>query len=165
VPREILPADYSQGFLRLHPDGSVTATFRINYFYTVKPPLEFTADFQNDTFCIDWREPAPVKLLDATYRALRVLLPEPTGKNTYIFSSELKIAAASNTTTGFRLCRYCGIAMLRTWRSRRHRIFVYDGSTWMETDGPDACDFVNTRRVSYLVNTPPRAHCHDDIPF
>ncbi len=31
MPRTILPPEYDLGFLRLHPDGSVTAAFPINY--------------------------------------------------------------------------------------------------------------------------------------
>jgi len=134
-----LPPDYDLGFLCLHQDGSVTATFRMTNIFTVRSPLEFTLNLRCRSLSLKWSEPPPVKMLDLSDSDMDAWLPDFQGKNRVVFSSRLESAMAWNTTTGFRLYRCSGRTLVEAWRSRRKKFFVHVDGIWIGTDGQDAC--------------------------
>ena len=154
MPRITLPADYDNGFLRMHADGAITTTFRFNNLLSVIEPIEFRADLRHFSFSIKHREPAPLpSALDAIDMCLNDLLPEQKSSTCFLFSSKLTAAMAYNTTTGFELFRHNGLSLLQAWRSRHGSYFVHYRGLWIETDSLDACNFMR--------NPPEHIHIRD----
>lgn len=156
MPRQKLPPDYDTGFLRLHRDGSVTASFRINHLSTFKPPVHCRLDYRRGTLSIQWANTTtagPPLMPDGDPDAF---LPDVRSRTCVCFSNTLEHATAANTTTGFRLLRYDGHSLLQAWRSRRQRFFFHDGVTWIETESLDAV---------VLMQNSQKDVDHDEIPF
>jgi hypothetical protein len=163
-----LPPDYDLGFLCLHKEAFVTATFRMTNIVTVRSPFEFTLNLRCRSLSLKWSEPPPVNVLDLSDSDMDAWLPDFQGKDRVVFSSRLESAMASNTTTGFRLNRYSGRTLLEAWRSRRHKFFVYVDGIWIATDGQDACALMrasqhNADMTAYLSNLGHRCTFQDFI--
>ena len=132
MPRKKPPAELDIGFLRLHCDGSVAATFRFNHLYIATSRFEVRADRYHFGIAINRRDAEPMTLADIANEDLDVVFPEPKHRERAVFSSRVIAAWACNTATGFRLVRHNGVSWLKTWRSRRVRTFRHDGRSWIE---------------------------------
>ena len=144
MPRKKLPAEYDLGFLRLHADGTIAATFRINRLYIATSRLEVTADRHRFTTSVNRRDTEPWTLADITAEDFTIVFPEPKHGERAVFSSNLTAAWACNTATGFKLVRQNGISWLKTWRLRHIRTFVHKCGAWTETDAEETCDLLNS---------------------
>jgi hypothetical protein len=122
-----LPPDYDVGFLRLHSDGAVTATFPITRVFAATSTLEFRADRQRGTLSISGGENGTAGL-PATLEELETVLPDFQGDTCVVFPPGVERAVASNATTGFRLHRQNGLSLLQIWRSACERFFVHEGT-------------------------------------
>ena len=142
--RKKLPAEYDIGFLRLHADGTISATFRFNRLYIATNRLEVTAERHRFATSIKRRDSEPLALAEITAEDLNIVFPGPKRGERAVFSSNLTAAWAYNTATGFKLVRHDGISWLKTWRSRRFRTFVHESGAWTETDAKDVCDLLNS---------------------
>ena len=156
MPRKKLPAEYDIGFLCLHSDGTIAATFRFNRLYKATDRLEVTADRHRFATSINRRDSEPLTLAEITAEDLDIVFPEPKRGGRAMFSGRVTAAWACNTATGFKLVRHNGISWLKTWRSGRFRTFVHERGSWIETDVKDTRGLLNSLG----------GDCHDEgIPF
>jgi hypothetical protein len=144
MPRKKRPAEYDLGFLRLHADGTIAATFRFNRLHIATNRLEITAERHRFAMSIKRRDSEPLALAEITAEDLNIVFPEPRRGERAMFSGRVTAAWACNATSGFKLVRHDGISWLKTWRSRRFRTFVHESGAWTETDAEDACDLLNS---------------------
>jgi len=154
MPRTTLPPEHDLGFLRLHPNGSVTAAFRINYILVVGEEAEFQGDLRRSQFCVRSPECGPWIPVQFPDDVLRIYLPAIRDACSF-FPSELRAAEASNANTGFRFFRHKGVTLLETWRSRRCQCFVHYRASWIETDLLDACEFMKNPPEDVQHGEPP----------
>ncbi|MGD0518635.1 MAG: hypothetical protein ABSA26_13955 [Thermoguttaceae bacterium] len=154
--QEVDPPQCDLGFVRLHLNGSVIATFRISRLVLSSDIGEFQADLKSFTLFLKSYESGYLTRLVLPNEVVSNWLPAIKRAESFVISHETRAAVATNTNTGLQLLRCNGATLLKTWRSREYWFFIHYQGSWTETDDEGATHFLNNW---------PEVNRHDDIPF